>query len=251
MSPTDFDFDRVHGHVAETGHEALPVAFLDRSAAFEDLPEPVRSRWTSSSNSSDRGQRRSFLIEASLVLLPNLPSIATLSSGSANAGPDCAIATASTGPAAIRVILAKWFIVLSRVSLLREVWRLRAIWISAKLVTIGLFPSRRTRMTENLPLHVSLVAVPGTLAMPIAGLYEVLTAFPVVANFHEGVPASPPFAVEIVGTARTTVAAGSGLPITIQRAVDKVDQPGIVIVPTMAVDDGWTTGRHPDLCRVD
>jgi len=102
-------------------------------------------------------------------------------------------------------------------------------------------------MTENLPLHVSLVAVPGTLAMPIAGLYEVLTAFPVVANFHEGVPASPPFAVEIVGTARTTVAAGSGLPITIQRAVDKVDQTGIVIVPTMAVDDGWTTGRHPDL----
>jgi transcriptional regulator GlxA family with amidase domain len=124
---------------------------------------------------------------------------------------------------------------------------LRGFRISARLVAIGPFPSRRTRMTEHSPLHVSLVAVPGTLAMPIAGLYEVLTAFPVVAKFHDGVPASPPFAVDIVGTDRTTVTAGSGLPITIQRRVDEVDQTEIIIVPTMAVDEDWATGRHPDL----
>lgn len=102
-------------------------------------------------------------------------------------------------------------------------------------------------MAGTAPLHVSLVAVPGTLAMPIAGLYEVLTAFPVVAAFHDEVPASPPFAVEIVGTRRTTVEAGSGLPITIQRAVRDVARSDIVIVPTMAVEDRWHHGRHPDL----
>lgn len=103
-------------------------------------------------------------------------------------------------------------------------------------------------MTETSPIHVSLVALPGTLAMPIAGLYEVLTVFPVVASFHSGMPASPPFAVDIVGSAQTTVTAGSGLPITIQRAVDKIERTDIVIVPTMAVDDGgWVKGRHPEL----
>jgi transcriptional regulator GlxA family with amidase domain len=102
-------------------------------------------------------------------------------------------------------------------------------------------------MSKSPPLHVSLVAVPGTLAMPIAGLYEVLTAFPVVAHFHASVPATPPFAVEIVGTAPMTVAAGSGLPITIQRGVGEVAQTDIVIVPTMAVEESWPMGRHPEL----
>jgi transcriptional regulator GlxA family with amidase domain len=97
------------------------------------------------------------------------------------------------------------------------------------------------------PLHVSLVAVPGSLALPVAGLYEVLTAFPVVAAFDESVPAAPPFLVEIVGSARTTVAAGSGLPITIQRAVDEIARTDIVIVPTMAVEHGWEKSRHPEL----
>jgi transcriptional regulator GlxA family with amidase domain len=102
-------------------------------------------------------------------------------------------------------------------------------------------------MAEDAPLHVSLVAVPGSLLLPIAGLYEVLTAFPVVAGFHKGVPSSPPFAVEIVGTAQTNVPAASGLPITIQRAVDRIDRTDIIIVPTMAVAERWETGRHPEL----
>lgn len=97
------------------------------------------------------------------------------------------------------------------------------------------------------PIHVSLVAVPGSLAMPLAGLYEVLTAFPVVANFHDGVPSSPPFKVEIVGTAPGTVTAGSGLPITIERAVAEIAHTDVVIVPTMAVEEGWAVGRHPEL----
>ncbi|MFC0202234.1 GlxA family transcriptional regulator [Paracoccus rhizosphaerae] len=83
--------------------------------------------------------------------------------------------------------------------------------------------------------------------MPVAGLYEVLTAFPVVASFHEGVPASPPFEVEIVGTAPGTVIAGSGLPITIERAVAEVEDTDIVIVSTMAVEESWVVDRHPEL----
>jgi len=102
-------------------------------------------------------------------------------------------------------------------------------------------------MGVKAPIHVSLVAIEGTLAMPIAGLYEVLTAFPVVAAFHDGVPASPPFEVEIVGAARTTMAAASGLPIAIQRSISEINRTDIVIVPAMAVDEGWETGRHAGL----
>jgi transcriptional regulator GlxA family with amidase domain len=98
-------------------------------------------------------------------------------------------------------------------------------------------------------MHVSLIAVPGSLAMPRAGLYEVLTAFPVVAKFHDGVPISPPFEVEIVGTAPGTVTAGSGLPITIQRAVAEVENTDVIIVPTMAVEEGWVIGSHPELVK--
>lgn len=102
-------------------------------------------------------------------------------------------------------------------------------------------------MADKAPFHVSLIAVPGTLAMPIAGLYEVLTAFPVVAAFHEGVPAIPPFEVEIVGAARTTMAAASGLPIAVQRSIEEIERTDILVVPTMAVEEGWQTGRHPEL----
>lgn len=102
-------------------------------------------------------------------------------------------------------------------------------------------------MAEPPTYHVSLVAVPGTLSMPISGLYEVLTAFPVVAAFYDCVPATPPFEVEIVGAERMTIAAASGLPIAIQRSIREVEQTDIVIVPTMAVERGWECGRHPEL----
>ncbi|MGM0561809.1 MAG: GlxA family transcriptional regulator [Pseudomonadota bacterium] len=102
-------------------------------------------------------------------------------------------------------------------------------------------------MAENPTFHVCLVAVPGTLCMPIAGLYEVLTAFPVVAEFYDGVPTTPPFQVEIVGAERANMTAASGLPIAIQRPFREVAQTDIVIVPTMAVQEGWQTGQHPEL----
>ncbi|MFL1484088.1 GlxA family transcriptional regulator [Marinobacter sp. LN3S78] len=102
-------------------------------------------------------------------------------------------------------------------------------------------------MAPGAPLHVSLVAVPGTLSMPVAGLYEVLNAFPVLASFYDDIPEVSPFQVEIVGAEQTTMAAASGLPITIQRAFRDVVSTDIVIVPTMAVDQNWRPGRHPEL----
>lgn len=101
-------------------------------------------------------------------------------------------------------------------------------------------------MTKTPPLHVSLAAVQGSLSSPITGLYELLTAFPVVADFCDGVPAASPFEVEIVGPARTIIIAPSGLPITIQRAIGEIERTDIVIVSTMAVDEG-AQNRHPEL----
>lgn len=103
------------------------------------------------------------------------------------------------------------------------------------------------RRMSSKPLHVCLVAVPGTLAMPLAGIFEVLTAFPVVARFYDHVPTTPPFEVEIVGTARGTMTSASGLPITVQRAIGEIERTDIVIVPTMAVEEDWRVGQHPEL----
>lgn len=82
--------------------------------------------------------------------------------------------------------------------------------------------------------------------MPVAGLYEVLNAFPVVAGFDDSVPASPPFEVDIVGPQKTSMTAASGLPIPVQRTLGDIERTDIVIVPAMAVEEGYETGSHPE-----
>ncbi len=102
-------------------------------------------------------------------------------------------------------------------------------------------------MADKAPLHVSIVATPDTLSMPISGLYEILNAFPMVASFYDGVPASPPFEVEIVGLTRANLTVASGLPVTVHRAVDEVERTDIVIIPIMAVEKDWREGEHAEL----
>ena len=103
-------------------------------------------------------------------------------------------------------------------------------------------------MNGEPPFHVSLAAVPGSLSSPITGLYELLGAFPMVAEFSNDVPCSSPFEVEIVGPVRTTLTAPSGLPITIQRSIEEIERTDVVIVSTMAVrEDGQD--RHPELAE--
>ena len=102
------------------------------------------------------------------------------------------------------------------------------------------------KMTATQSLHVCLAAVAGSLSSPITGLYELLTAFPVVARFCDDVPAASPFEVEIVGPARTIITAPSGLPITVERSIEEIERTDIVIVSTMAVGEG-AQNRHPEL----
>lgn len=59
-------------------------------------------------------------------------------------------------------------------------------------------------------------------------------------------PTVSPFEVEIVGPAQTTITAPSGLPIAIQRAIGDIEKTDIVIVSTMAVNEG-SQNRHPEL----
>ncbi|MGD2069893.1 MAG: transcriptional regulator, partial [Gemmatimonadota bacterium] len=86
-----------------------------------------------------------------------------------------------------------------------------------------------------MPLHVTLVATPDAQLAPLSGLYETLTAFPLLTAFEPEVPARP-FAVEIVAPAGDTVRGASGLTLTALRALDEVEHTDIVIVPLMVVE---------------
>lgn len=105
----------------------------------------------------------------------------------------------------------------------------------------------RDAMTDqHRPLHVSLAGLPGAMSLPVTGLYEVLTSFPMLRTLYPDVPTASPFEVEIVAAERSDHTAASGLPLRIDRTVDQLDRTDIVIVPSMAGMTGcrWQTGRH-------
>ncbi|MEZ5787679.1 MAG: helix-turn-helix domain-containing protein [Xanthobacteraceae bacterium] len=95
-------------------------------------------------------------------------------------------------------------------------------------------------------LHVSLVAIPEATASTLSGIYDVLNFAHEVAGFGDG--ARPPFVVEIVGEAATSLQLASGLPVPVHRAVSEVDRTDIVIVPSLLVPGGnWKLGRYSPL----
>lgn len=103
----------------------------------------------------------------------------------------------------------------------------------------------QTRLT--LPLHVTLVATPDSQLAPLSGLYETLTAFPLLAAFEPEVPSSP-FAVEVAAPAGDTVHGASGLTLTALRSLDEIEHTDIAIVPLMMVEGPeWVPGRYPDV----
>lgn len=98
------------------------------------------------------------------------------------------------------------------------------------------------------PLHVSLVALPDAVISTLSGLYDVLNAFSALAPSAAVSTARPPFRVEIVGEAAGPLELASGIPITVQRAVDRIEATDIAIVPSILLGpDGWTKGRYPRL----
>lgn len=97
------------------------------------------------------------------------------------------------------------------------------------------------------PLHVALVATPDAQVAPLSGLYETLTAFPLLGGFEPDIPARP-FDVEIVGPTDDPVRTASGLTIAAHRRLDEIERSDIVIVPLMMVEGpDWVRGRYPEI----
>jgi transcriptional regulator GlxA family with amidase domain len=98
------------------------------------------------------------------------------------------------------------------------------------------------------PLRVSLLAFPDAVVSTLTGIYDVLSAFSMLAGMDEAIPDKPPFMVEIVGAEPGAVALASGMPLVVQRAVAEVEATDIVIVPSVVVGRaGWQSGRYPEL----
>lgn len=100
---------------------------------------------------------------------------------------------------------------------------------------------------RKLPLHVSILATPDAQVSPLAGLYETLNAFGLLASFEPDVPKRP-FEVEIIAASKDVVLGASGLPLGAHRSLNEVERTDIAIVPLMMVDGpDWKTGRYPRL----
>jgi hypothetical protein len=79
------------------------------------------------------------------------------------------------------------------------------------------------------------------------GLFEVLTAFELLASLEPDLPTKP-FEVEIVASRDAPSRGASGLPIAADRSVGDADRTDIAIVPLMMVAGAdWKTGRYPDI----
>lgn len=101
---------------------------------------------------------------------------------------------------------------------------------------------------QTRPLHVSLVAIPDAALSTLAGIFDVLGSFAMLGRVEPSIPAEPPFAVEIVGVKRGSVALVSGMPVEARRAVAEIEATDIIIVPSVLLGpEGWRTGRYPEL----
>jgi transcriptional regulator GlxA family with amidase domain len=95
---------------------------------------------------------------------------------------------------------------------------------------------------------VSVVAFPDAVVSTLTGIYDVLSAFDLLAGSDMAIAADPPFRVEIVGEEAGPVTLASGVPLTVQRAVRSIEATDLVIVPSVLVGSGgWTSGRYPEL----
>lgn len=96
--------------------------------------------------------------------------------------------------------------------------------------------------------HVSLVAIPDAVISTLGGIYDVLGAFPVVAEIDKAILGEAPFDVDIVGETSDPITLADGLPLHIHRGIDEIDRTDIVIVPSLLVPGKqWKTGRYPRL----
>ncbi len=87
-----------------------------------------------------------------------------------------------------------------------------------------------------------LLAVPEATVSGIGGIYDVFTFF------KDVVPDAKPFQVEIIAPAHTLLSTASGLPLNAHKTVREVSDTDIVIVPSLALNNGkWLSGRYPEV----
>lgn len=102
--------------------------------------------------------------------------------------------------------------------------------------------------SETRPLHVSLVAVPEAAMSTLVGIYDVLNAFGLLAKTDPSIPETPPFTIDIVGTAPGEMGLVSGLPLRVGRGIADIATTDIVLVPSVVLGPrGWEQGRYPEL----
>jgi transcriptional regulator GlxA family with amidase domain len=101
---------------------------------------------------------------------------------------------------------------------------------------------------EANPLHVSLVALPDAVVSTLFGIFDVMNGVALMSASNVDGGARRPFQVEIVGEKPGPLDLASGVPITVQRAIETLDASDIVIVPSVLLPpEGWGEGRYPRL----
>ena len=98
------------------------------------------------------------------------------------------------------------------------------------------------------PLTVSLVVLPEAAVGSLAGMFDTLSALPLVGAFDGAAPAASPFRVELVAADAGPQHTASGITLPVHRSVAEPARTDIAIVPSLVVPGGeWVRGRHPEL----
>jgi transcriptional regulator GlxA family with amidase domain len=106
---------------------------------------------------------------------------------------------------------------------------------------------RPTPPAGSPPLHVSLVAIPEAVVSTLTGIFDVMSAIPLMFPADHA-PVEAPFKVEIVGLRPGPLQLASRVPVTVQRRIGEIAAADIVIVPSILLPpEGWVPGRHPEL----
>jgi len=80
------------------------------------------------------------------------------------------------------------------------------------------------------------------------GIFDVLNGFARLGLAGPQANGQPPFQIEIVGEFAGLLDSASGVPISVQRAIDTIEASDIIIVPSLLLrQDCWEKGRYPRL----
>ena len=116
------------------------------------------------------------------------------------------------------------------------------------LVKIGSKVPSDARRNRREPLRVSLLVLADAMVGSVTGMFDTLSCFRLLGTFDGSVPASSPFAVELVAASRDAVPTASGLSLPVHRSIADPGGTDIAILPSLLVAGGtWRTDRYPEL----